>query len=108
MLQDKTVTMENLEEEDTEANKISWLDFKNLEKDDKFLVVFAAILAGFLISASAICPPLMLYAGVEYRSCEAEPYYTDLLIAGGSTWFIALVFLAVNSWVNIPEYMVAP
>merc|ERR1711915_659359 len=101
------VTMENPQEEDTEANKNFWRDFKefwrdfkNFEKDDKFLVVFAAILAGFLISASAICPPLMLYAGVSYRSCEAEPYYTDLLIAGGSTWYIALVFLAVNSWVN--------
>merc|ERR1711915_921702 len=101
------VTMENPQEEDTEANKNFWRDFKefwrdfkNFEKDDKFGAIFAAILAIFLISASAICPPLMLYAGVAYRSCEAEPYYTDLLIAGGSTWYIALVFLAVNSWVN--------
>ena len=92
--------MENLEEEDAEANHNYWLDFKNLEKYDKFFVIYMAIGAVFLVGASAICPPLMLYAGVTYRSCEAEPYYTDLLITGGSTWYIALVFLAVNCWIN--------
>ena len=92
--------MESNKEEDTEVNEDSCLDIASLEKWEKFSVVFLSIGAIFLVGASAICPALMLYAGVEYRSCEAEPYYTNLLIAGGSTWYIVLIILGVNCCIN--------
>ena len=92
--------MENNNEEDPEVNEYSCLDIVCSEKSDKFFVVYLSIGAIFLVGASAICPALMLYAGVEYRSCEAEPYYTNLLVAGGSTWYIVLITFGINCCIN--------